>query len=117
MSTHPNVMLQCVLTVNGGTRKTQRELLRAYGEPDGDDIKIDGTSCNVTVMESDYDEGWQISADEGQIVLHEYLTYGYGEIVTIDDMMARVLAIKAWAEEAKETHGFTYEIRIGANFW
>jgi hypothetical protein len=112
-------MLQCVLTVNDGARKTQRALKAAYPGKytDEDRIKIGERDYSLTVMESDYDEGYQISADEGQIVLHEYLTYGYGETVAVDDMLARIAAVKAWAEEAKGPHGFTYEIRIGVNYW
>lgn len=119
MSTHPNVMLQCVLTVNDGTRKTQRALEDAFpGKyPDEGGVKIGEREYHLTVMESDYDEDWQISADEGQIVLHEYLTYDYGDTVTLNELLERVGTLKAWAETAKEPHGFTYEIRIGANYW
>lgn len=117
MSTHPNVMLQCVLTVNDGTRKTKRALEAAFPTKYEENIRIGERDYHLTVMESDYDDGYQISADEGQIVLHIYLTYGYGETVTLDEIQALVDPLKAWAEEAKEPHGFTYEIRIGANYW
>lgn len=117
MSSHPNVMLQCVLTVNDGTRKTQRALEKAFPGKYGGDIKVGERNYSLTVMESDYEEGYQISADEGQIVLHIYLTYDYGETVTLDEIQAYVDPLRAWAEEAKGPHGFTYEIRIGANYW
>ena len=117
MSTHPNVMLQCVLTVNNGTRTTQRALEQAYPTKYGEGVQISDRDYHLTVMESDYDDGFQISADEGQIVIHDYLTYGYGETVTVEELLAKIDAVKSWAEEAKGPHGFTYEIRIGANYW
>lgn len=119
MSTHPNVMLQCVLTLDEGSRKTERGLLEEFGgSPMYEDcIKIGGRHYQITVMESDYEDGYQISADEGQIVLHEYLTYGYGETMDFDDIGAVVGELKSWAESAKNKHKFSYKIRIGANYW
>lgn len=119
MSTHPNVMLQCVLTVDDGSRKTERALLEDYaGTGMYDDyVKIADLHYKVSVMGSDYDEGYQISADEGQIVLHEYLTYGYGETVDFETVCKRAAELKEWAESAKEKHKFSYVIRIGANYW
>lgn len=119
MSTHPNVMLQCVLTVDEGSRKTQRGLLEEFGG-DGtydDCVMIDGKSYQLTVMESDYEDGYQISAEEGQIVLHDYLTYGYGETINSNGLWNRIIKLRDWAESAKENHRFSYEIRVGANYW
>mgnify|MGYP000925323233 CR=1 FL=1 len=119
MSTHPNVMIQCVLTVDDGMRKTERALLKDFGG-DGiydDCVIVGGADYKVTCMEDSYEDGYQISAEEGQLVLHDYLTYGYGEAMTWDKVEERVESLRAWAESAKEKHKFSYEIRIGANYW
>jgi len=119
VSTHPNVMLQLVLTVDDGSRKTERGLLSEFSGIGAyeDCIAVAGDHYSVTVMESDYEDGYQISADEGQIVMHMYVTYGYGETISAEKLLRKIEALREWAESAKNSHKFSYEIRVGANYW
>jgi hypothetical protein len=122
MSTHPNAMLLCVLTPDQGSRKTARELYAEFGKDQEYDysegyLVIGGRDYSIEVMESDYEDGYQISANEGDIVLHLYLTYGYGETVTWGELVPMVEALNAWADANGEKFQFSYETRIGANYW
>lgn len=140
MGTHPNAMIMAVLTVDQGSRKTERmifEYCQKNGvKTDADDKEIriptgerghvseqwpEGypITCNwsVKVMESDYDEGYQISADEGQIVFHTFLTYGYGEKISWERLEAIKNQIEDLLEPMSKPLQFSYEIFIGANYW
>lgn len=140
MSTHPNAMLQAVLTCDDLTRATVRRLYEAakargfnvdleddepdIGIPNGETTRRgDGgenprfDDYHVTVMEGDYNESWQIAAKTGQIVLHDFLTYGYGESMAWDKVVAQKDRLTAFLDAVKDALHFTYEIRVAANYW
>lgn len=118
LSSHPNAMLILKLTPDGLARKTYRAILAECGIVDvDDDVKIGGLDYHHKVMESDYDEDWQLSAAEGQIVFHDFLTYGYGEQVTWAELVARHDALEEWAKGVCGRHSCSYEIVVGANYW
>lgn len=89
------------------------------GDEDGDDgfeVVISGRSYTATVFdEEEYDDGYQIEGKEGQIVLHEYLTYGYGETVEFSEVVRLVNNLRAWADDRSMI--FDHSVRIGANYW
>jgi hypothetical protein len=71
MSTHPNVILMAVLTPDNTSRKTMRYILEYYKKDYNetmDELKIGNMEYTAIVMESDYEDGYQISANEGDIV-------------------------------------------------
>ena len=120
MGTHPNAILMAVLKVNGTTRKTVRALQEAYGKPSphDDDLVIGGTDYHVKAMEYDYDEGWQISAAEGDIVVFDLVTYGYGEYIPWDKLAAQQKALEQWCQEVSTAHNLeSFDIRVSANYW
>lgn len=118
MSTHPNALLLLKLTPDDLARKTYRAICEAENASDMDPtIKIGGARFRIKVMESDYDEGYQIAAKEGQIVLFNFLTYGYGEEAAWDEVKARVEALDAWAKEACDKYKCSYAIKLSANYW
>ena len=90
MGTHPNAVLLLTLTPDDLPRKTWRYILQEAKvfewENDGvideeGDIKIGDSDYHQMCMKSDYDEGMQISAKEGDIVLLDMVTYGYGDLI------------------------------------
>ena len=118
MSTHPNVILMAVFTPDDLSRKTYRAMCDELGDDVADmGFKIGQRNYNLTIMESDYDDSWQISAAEGSIVAHDYLTYGYGEVVTWEDLTAAKEALDEWARSICERHHCTHSIQITANYW
>ena len=117
MSTHPNVILLLTLTPDGLARKTYRAIVGANADPDDAALEIGGERYNVRVMEDDYDDGFQISAKEGDIIIFDYVTYGYGEKIAWDKLEAQKVALEAWAKEAAERHHCTYTISVTANYW
>lgn len=120
MSSHPNAMLLVTITPDDSSRKTFRDMAAHEGSEISEgsaDIRIGGRRFSASVMENDYDEGKQISAEEGQIVMYGFLTYGYGEQAPWHEVAALVDAVETWAEEACARFKFTYKISISANYW
>lgn len=120
MSAHPNVILMAALTPDGLARKTYREILAENGVPEDEDcpeIEIGGDGYSISVMESDYDEGNQISAKEGDIVLHDLVTYGYGEAITLKKLNEQASKLEQWCKSTCENHHCSYEIKFSANYW
>ena len=117
MSTHPNAILLLALTPEGLTRRTFKNILGFDFEKDETDIKINDKSYHCVIMEDSYDEGWQVSAKEGDIVLLHMVTYGYGKTVEWDKVAKQKLELEEWAKKICELHDCTYKIFITANYW
>ena len=119
MSTHPNAMIIGVLTPDNLARRTFRSIIEEAGTSIEDpSIKIDGREYHIFVMDGDcYDESYQISATEGSIVLHTYLTYGYGEWIEWSQLELVKNELNSWLSEAAERHQCSHSIRISANYW
>lgn len=119
MSIHPNALLMLHLSPNDLPRKTFLEIVRDAGsDPDDAQVKIDGHDYSVKLMDGDYDEGWQVSGAEGEIVLMSMVTYGYGERISWDDLRTRANALATWAEENMDRYKLaSAKVSIGANYW
>ena len=120
MSTHPNAILVCALMPDGTTRKTLRAILeekKAVEHQDADDITIGEHVYHTTVMESGYSDSWQLSAKEGEILFHDFLTYGYGGICEWEKLVAQQKALEEWAKIVCEKYKCTYRIFVTANYW
>lgn len=120
MSTHPNAILLLCLKPDDLARKTYRAILADAGaDPDDEspDIKIDGESYHCRVMESSYDDGFQITANEGDIIVFDFVTYGYGELIAWDRLAAKKVALDAWAAGICERHKCKPSIYVTANYW
>jgi hypothetical protein len=132
MSTHPNVLLIAVVTPNGTSRKTMRAILEEAGVGEDDrDIALPGgkaagkpepnvpkpLSLHHLVMEKDYDESWQISAKEGDLLFFDLVTYGYGEALSWSELEVKKHLLDEWAVGICARHNCTYEIRVSANYW
>lgn len=118
MSTHPNAILLLALTPDGLSRKTHAAIMKEVGiEDDDDNIEIAGTDYNHRVMEEGYDEDFQISAKEGNIVLWDLVTYGYGEVIEWSALEKQKTALEEWAQGVCGRHACSYKIFITANYW
>lgn len=133
MGTHPNAILMCVLTPDGLARKTMRDIAAENGADDeegtaalkilgrtferGDGTRREQTDFRMMVMESDYHDGYQISAPEGSIVVWDFLTYGYGETISWADAASIKDKLEAWATAICERHKCSFEIRLTQNYW
>jgi len=118
MSIHPNAMLLLSLTPEGLSRKTRAAIMTEAGiENYDDEIKIGGVGYSHFVMEEDYEEGYQIRAKKGDIVLWDLVTYGYGEVISWSALEKQKNALEVWARGACERHACSYEIFITANYW
>lgn len=145
MSTHPNVILKLTIKTEGTTRKLLRELLSQNreeitdnnlplmldrsGKPiahaktkenlhisRGDDqICIGNFSYDTLVMEEEYDESWQIGGKEGDLIIFDLVTYGYGEEISWKDLQKRVDDLELWA--VQPCRNLTYYISVSANYW
>jgi hypothetical protein len=117
MSTHPNVVLMARLTPDGLSRKTMRDILATQNLEDDADILIGGKNYPHDVMESDYLEGYQLSAKEGDLVFFDLVTYGYGEVISWDELQMQNDSLEKWAKETCEKFHCSYEIVVTANYW
>ena len=117
MSTHPNVILLLTLTPAGLSRQTMRAILADAGVADDDDIKIEGKDYHHKVMERDYDDDWQISSKEGDLLIFDLVTYGYGEQIAWGNLSAQKEQLEAWAKIACAKYRCTYAISVTANYW
>jgi len=123
MSTHPNALLILTLTPHGLARKTMRDILVECGLNVDDsyererDVKIDGVDYHHKIMESTYDEGWQISSKEGDLLFFDLITYGYGEKIPWNKLNEQKDSLETWARGICERHHCDYEISISANYW
>jgi len=118
MSTHPNVILMAVLTPKGLARQTMANILGGpYKRDDHHDAIKLPEGYTPIVMESDYDDGMQIGANEGDLVFYDLVTYGYGKVIAWADLEARKTRLEEWANEMAKVHDCTYRIDVSANFW
>ena len=118
MSTHPNVILLLTLTPEGLTRKTRKDIMaECHVEKEDDYIKIGNQDYHHEVMEEDYNEDYQISAKEGDIIIFDLVTYGYGESISWDDLSAQKQELEEWAKGICERHHCSFKINVTANYW
>lgn len=120
MSTHPNVILMLVLTPDESSRKTFRSICSDAGaeiEEGSAQIRIGERTYTARVMENEYDDDFQISASEGDIVVYTFMTYGYGEKVDWDSLSIRRSELDAWAMPAASAHKCKAVVYVTANYW
>ena len=117
MSTHPNALLILAMTPDDLARKTYREILESIGVDADDSIKVGNDTYHHRVFEDDYDQSHQISANEGDIVLWDCVTYGYGDTIDWDKLAAQKAALEEWAKSICEKHHCKPRIYISANYW
>ncbi len=116
MSIHPNVVLLLILTPDDLARKTYRNILEEYKSNDSE-IKIKDIEYNIGVMEGDYLEDFQISANEGDIVIFDLVTYGYGEKISWDKIETQKKDLEKWACDICKKYHCKQRIFITANYW
>lgn len=117
MGSHPNAILALALKPDDGTRKTHRAIMAEAGVKEDDQIKIGAADYHVTVMESDYDDGMQIASDEGDIVLLDMVTYGYGETIEWSKLEQQKAELDEWAKGICERHKCSAKVFVTANYW
>jgi len=117
MSTHPNVILMVVLIPDGLSRKTMRDILAEFSTSDDGDIKIGSEKYHSLVMEDDYDESNQISGKEGDLIFYDLVTYGYGEVISWDNLVNRKVELEKWARIVCEKYKCKFDIKVTANYW
>lgn len=118
MSTHPNAILLLTLKPDDLSRKTYRKLLESEGLTDSENsITIGKISYNHKIMETDYCKDWQISADEGDIIIFDMVTYGYGANIEWSVLEQQKNELEEWAKAKCEQLSCTYKIQVTANYW
>ena len=117
MGIHPNAVLLLVLTPDDLTRKTHRGIIQKYSSDDEDEVKIGDKDYSIRVMEDDYLEGFQISASEGDIVVFDMVTYGYGAKISFNELSVQKEALEQWAKDVCQEFKCSYQIFITANYW
>lgn len=122
MSTHPNVILMAELTPDDLARKTMRNIVSEsekseFFDEDTPKIKIGGIEYYALIMESDWNEGAQISSKEGNLIFYDMITYGYGKKVEFSKLEIMKNDLEKWAEDTCKKFNCNYKIFITANYW
>lgn len=117
MSIHPNTLLMLILRPNGLSRKTLREILDETNTEAEEDIKINDREFHYIIMEDRYQKSYQISSEEGDIVIFDFVTYGYGDSIGWDKLEKLKNALEVWAIPICKKFNCEYEIKISANYW
>ncbi|MFA5307833.1 MAG: hypothetical protein WC365_10350 [Candidatus Babeliales bacterium] len=126
MSVHPNAILLLTLTPDDLSRKTWKSILEESKVWEWDNpgvideegqIKIGSNGYMHNVMESDYYKNMQISAKEGDIIVYNAVTYGYGEVIEWDKLEEQKNELEVWAKTMCEKFHCNYKIFITANYW
>lgn len=119
MSSHPNAILLAVLIPDDLSNKTHRAIIADAGlEHDDDRIVIGDIDYNHKVMESDYNEMYQITAPMGSIIIFSLVTYGYGEVIEWDTLQKHKEALAEWCKVTCEKHKCgSFKIYVTANYW
>lgn len=117
MGSHPNAILMVSLTPDDLSRKTYRDILSHCDIEADDTIKIGKLDYLHKIMEEDYDKGYQISSKEGDIVVFDMVTYGYGETIKWSEFEQKKIELENWAKEICKKFRCSYEIFVTANYW
>ena len=123
MSIHPNAMLLLTITPDGLARQAMRAIRAEHPVVDDkeivddDEIMIGALPYKSMVMESTFDEDYQISGEEGDLIFWQFLTYGAGEQIDWETLVAQHAVLDAWAQDICARHHGTYRISISANYW
>jgi hypothetical protein len=110
-------MLLLVLTPDDLARKTHRAILEDARIENNSSLKIGGCDYRHQVMEDACDEDNQIDAKEGDIVVWDFVTYGYGEKISWAKLEGQKAELEEWAKGIGERHHCRYEIFVSANYW
>jgi len=119
---HPNVVLVLRLTPEGLPSKTYEDILadeKIYVDDGGysSEIEIDGDGYDHHLMEDSYYEDYQISASEGDIIVFDLVTYGYGECIEWESLLSKKTELEKWALPVCEKHSCKASVFITANYW
>jgi len=117
MCMHPNAILLLVLTPEELSRKTMRAILSEMHVKENENITIEGVIYHHVVMEGVYEEGWQLTSKEGDLLFFDLVTYGFGEYISWKELEKYKVSLESWAKDICERYHCKYEIRVTANYW
>src|ERR1700704_6319371 len=114
MSIHPNAILQFSLTPDDLSRKTFRGIVDKYceGEYESPGFDIGKGNFHIHIMEEEdgYNRGYQIKGKEGDILIFDHITYGYGETILWDDLIKLKEEAEIVIKKICEEFNCSYEV-------
>jgi hypothetical protein len=115
---HPNAILMAIIKSDNITRETLRDVFSEYFIfEEEDDVEICGWNYSLTIMEKDYDKEYQILAGKGDVVIHDFISFGRGNKERWEEVERRKKNLEDWCNKICEKYCGTFEIFIGANNW
>lgn len=87
--------------------------------PEEGEILIDGNIYYVMPSSEGDSSGYHIYGDnDGDILIWDYISYGYGDYIDWDRLHLQKVALQNWCDEIKfKLPGFEYKIVVTANYW
>lgn len=121
MSTDPNTLIVLQLTPNNGEDPYEvfsRIIKDLSLDEDDAAISIDNKNYQIKVIgEEGYDENYQISSDPNTIILHTYITHGYGSTIDWSELEKINNSLEVWSAIIKTKYNCSSKIYITANYW
>lgn len=118
MGQHPNVILVLALKPNDLSSLSKiLDVVIEHKDDEENEMIIGDSHYNYDIMKDDYLEGYQISGSEGDLILHQHVTYGYGDIIEWDRLETIKKELQEWATGMCKEFNCSHRIYITANFW
>lgn len=119
MSSHPNTILIASIRPPSGQPDEFLTALDPEWESNGsiqlDQLRLGHDGHYSVVVNVDQDQG--IFPAEDSFVVYDYLTYGWGDEITLNEFDAKVANFKTLVQNFCNLHRCTYSISLSANFW
>ena len=119
MGCNPNTILIASIRPPNGQPDEFLNALDPEWESEGsiqlDQLRLTHDGHYQVVVGEDNDQG--IYPKEDSFAVYDYLTYGWGDEISLDEFDDKVLNFKALVQNFCHLHKCTYSISLRANFW
>lgn len=119
MSSRPNTILVASIRPPSGQPDEFLTTVDPEWEANGsiqlDQLKLGYDRHYSVVVGANQDQG--IYPAEGSFAVYDYLTYGWGDELTLSEFDAKVANFKRLVQNFCDLHSCTYSISLSANFW
>ena len=119
MGCHPNTILVASIRPPNGQPDEFLNALDPEWESNGsiqlDQLRLTHDGYYQVIVGEASEQG--VYPAEDSFAVFEYLTYGWGDELTLDEFDAKVAAFKLLVQNFCNLHKCTYSISLSANFW
>lgn len=119
MGCHPNTLLVASIRPPSGQPDEFLNVLDPEWPDNGtiqlDQLRLTHDGHYQVVVGEDSEQG--VYPKEDSFAVFQYLTYGWGDEISLDEFDAKVANFKTLVQNFCDLHGCTYSINLSANSW